>query len=92
MTPKMEQALDLVNDYCQQRYADQPLIIALMESVRHSYEGEDPADANKAREQAASYYMINMAICQMQDEIDQLKDDLKKMAQVIDIMNTEKAA
>lgn len=24
--------------------------------------------------------------------IDQLKDDLKKMAQVIDIMNTEKAA
>ena len=90
MTHPIEQALDKINDYCQLRYGGQPLIISLMETVRNSYGGEIPpdADSDKAVEQLAAYCMINMVVCQMQEEIDQLKADLKKMAQVIDIMNT----
>lgn len=94
MTHPIEQALDLVDAYCRQRYAGQPLIISLMESVREGYGGEIPpdVDSDKVVSQLSAYYMLNQALCQMQEEIDQLKDDLKKMAQVIDIMNTEKAA
>ena len=90
MTHPMEQALDKVDDYCRQRYGNKPLIVSLMETVRNGYGGEIPpdADSDKVVEQLAAYYMINMAVCQMQDEIDQLKADLKKMAQVIDVMNT----
>ena len=93
MTHPIEQALDRIDDYCRQRYAGQPLIFSLMESVREGYGGEIPpdVDSDKVVSQLAAYYMINITICQMQDEIDQLKDDLKKMAQIIDIMNTEKA-
>lgn len=97
LSPEVGILVESLSMYCEKEYGDQPLILALLESIKRGNPTPTDKEKDVIIEQMAGAYMIQHALGQLGTQnldlhrrIQKLESDIQKLCVLIDVLCDER--
>lgn len=97
LPPEVGILVESLSMYCEKEYGNQPLILALLESIKRGNPTPTDKEKDVIIEQMAGAYMIQHALGQVGSEtmklnrrIEKLESDVQKLCVLIDVLCDER--